>query len=67
MMHEYDTAYALERESQERIAADTAVYPGARAIHLRMARRYADQADAKPQTLEPRKDSAGGRAVKQNN
>jgi hypothetical protein len=64
-MSEGETEYAIEREAQERAAAEAATYPGARDIHLSLAERYADRADAKPQALEQTKDSAGGVGVKQ--
>ena len=44
MIPEYDIAYSLEREVQEREAAAAAVYPGAQAIHVMLAGYYADRA-----------------------
>jgi len=46
MKPELDTEYAHERGTQERIAGRTAIDPPARAIHLKLVERYADQATA---------------------
>jgi hypothetical protein len=48
-----DAAYALERETQERLAADAALHPAARRIHLKMAKSYADRADAAEGACSP--------------
>lgn len=55
MKIDHDTEYALERETQERIAADAAIDAAVREIHLTLAGRYADQADAKPRARKPAK------------
>ncbi len=63
MQREHDVEYALEREAQERIAAKTAIDPAARAIHLKLADCYADQAKApsEPFMLSKRRDRFGDR------
>jgi hypothetical protein len=44
MIPEYDIAYSLAREAQERAAAMAATYAAAQDIHFRLADRYADRA-----------------------
>jgi hypothetical protein len=64
MMPEHDIEYAREREAQERIAAQTAIDPAARAIHLKLAECYAVQARApsEPFMLSRRRNRFGDRS-----
>ena len=63
MKPEHDTEYALEREAQERIAANMAIDPAARAIHLKLAESYAAQASDPPRPfmLSRRRNRFGDR------
>jgi hypothetical protein len=63
MKPEHDVEYALQREAQERIAAQAAIDPAVRHIHLKLAEHYAEQAarPAEPFMLSRRRNRFGDR------